>query len=30
MPDGAHPSLYGYQLYTIGIWDTLTGLMPKK
>jgi lysophospholipase L1-like esterase len=30
MPDGAHPSLYGYQLYTFAVWDTLTGLLPKR
>jgi lysophospholipase L1-like esterase len=30
MPDGAHPSLYGYQLYTLAIWETLSGLLPKK
>lgn len=30
MPDGAHPSLLGYQLYTREIWPTLTDLVPKK
>lgn len=30
MPDGAHPSLFGYQLYTREIWPTLTDLVPKR
>lgn len=30
MPDGAHPSLFGYQLYTREIWPTLADLMPKR
>ncbi len=27
MFDGAHPSLWGYQIYTSAVWDTLTGLL---
>lgn len=30
MPDGAHPSLFGYQLYTREIWPTLADLLPKR
>lgn len=30
MPDGCHPSLYGYGLYTTAIWPTLTGVAPKR
>ena len=29
MPDGLHPSLYGYELYTLAIWDTLTELLTQ-
>jgi lysophospholipase L1-like esterase len=30
MPDGAHPSLYGYELYTEAMLPTLKGLLPKN
>lgn len=27
MPDGAHPSLWGYELYSKAVWPSLTGLL---
>ena len=29
MPDGAHPSLWGYMLYSVAIWPTLTELLKR-
>ena len=30
MPDAVHPSLWGYQIYTVDIWNTLTRLLKSE